>query len=89
MALFCHVFVGTLARCLPSHCVDFALYVFAVCYWPACVDLVLSVSAGTEPQLYDVHFSPGDGAVGCSEEYDEVGDVIGYRHRSSWLLPAI
>lgn len=28
---------------------------------------------GPEPQLYDVHYSPGDGAVGCPEEYDEVG----------------
>lgn len=30
-------------------------------------------SGGPEPQLYDVHYSPGDGAVGCHEEYDEVG----------------
>ncbi|CAB1312284.1 unnamed protein product [Coregonus sp. 'balchen'] len=28
-------------------------------------------NGGAEPQLYDVHFSPGDGAVGCPEEYDE------------------
>ncbi|CDQ58734.1 unnamed protein product [Oncorhynchus mykiss] len=32
-------------------------------------------NGGTEPQLYDVHFSPGDGAVGCSEEYDEQNEV--------------
>lgn len=27
---------------------------------------------GPEPQLYSVNYSPGDGAVGCPEEYDEV-----------------
>ncbi|XP_029485307.1 rab11 family-interacting protein 3 isoform X1 [Oncorhynchus nerka] len=32
-------------------------------------------NGGTEPQLYDVHFSPGDGAVSCSEEYDEQNEV--------------
>uniref|UniRef100_A0A4W5Q9Q5 RAB11 family interacting protein 3 (class II) n=1 Tax=Hucho hucho TaxID=62062 RepID=A0A4W5Q9Q5_9TELE len=32
-------------------------------------------NGGTEPQLYDVHFSPGDGAVGCPEEYDEQNEV--------------
>ncbi len=30
------------------------------------------ISAGPEPQLYSVNYSPGDGAVGCPEEYDEV-----------------
>ncbi|CAL8282236.1 unnamed protein product [Merluccius merluccius] len=32
-------------------------------------------SGGPEPQLYDVHYSPGDGAVGCHEEYDEQNEV--------------
>ncbi|KAK6329030.1 hypothetical protein J4Q44_G00010080 [Coregonus suidteri] len=32
-------------------------------------------NGGAEPQLYDVHFSPGDGAVGCPEEYDEQNEV--------------
>lgn len=31
-----------------------------------------SPTAGPEPQLYNVNYSPGDGAVGCPEEYDEV-----------------
>ncbi|XP_056153599.1 uncharacterized protein LOC130127912 [Lampris incognitus] len=30
-------------------------------------------NGGPEPQVYDVHYSPEDGAVGCPEEYDEVG----------------
>lgn len=29
-------------------------------------------NGGPEPQLYGVNYSPGDGAVGCPEEYDEV-----------------
>ncbi|TKS89942.1 Rab11 family-interacting protein 3 [Collichthys lucidus] len=29
-------------------------------------------NGGPEPQLYSVNYSPGDGAVGCPEEYDEV-----------------
>ncbi|KAM4624419.1 rab11 family-interacting protein 3 isoform 1-T1 [Polymixia lowei] len=32
-------------------------------------------NGGPEPQLYDVHYSPGDGAVGCPEEYDEQNEV--------------
>ncbi|KAL0984323.1 hypothetical protein UPYG_G00139940 [Umbra pygmaea] len=32
-------------------------------------------NGGPEPQLYDVHFSPGDGAAGCPEEYDEQNEV--------------
>ncbi|XP_029540343.2 rab11 family-interacting protein 3-like [Oncorhynchus nerka] len=37
---------------------------------------ITAISNGsTEPQLYDVHFSPGDGAVGCPEEYDEQNEV--------------
>ncbi|XP_071202916.1 rab11 family-interacting protein 3-like isoform X2 [Salvelinus alpinus] len=37
---------------------------------------ITAISNGsTEPQLYDAHFSPGDGAVGCPEEYDEQNEV--------------
>uniref|UniRef100_A0A8C7DKZ4 RAB11 family interacting protein 3 (class II) n=1 Tax=Oncorhynchus kisutch TaxID=8019 RepID=A0A8C7DKZ4_ONCKI len=37
---------------------------------------ITAISNGsTEPQLYDVHFSPGDRAVGCPEEYDEQNEV--------------
>ncbi|XP_064807007.1 rab11 family-interacting protein 3-like isoform X2 [Oncorhynchus masou masou] len=37
---------------------------------------ITAISNGsTEPQLYDVHFSPGDGAEGCPEEYDEQNEV--------------
>ncbi|XP_035590710.1 rab11 family-interacting protein 3-like isoform X2 [Oncorhynchus keta] len=37
---------------------------------------ITAISNGsTAPQLYDVHFSPGDGAVGCPEEYDEQNEV--------------
>ncbi|KAM3859556.1 rab11 family-interacting protein 3 [Diretmus argenteus] len=32
-------------------------------------------NGGPEPQLYDAHYSPGDGAVGCPEEYDEQNEV--------------
>ncbi|XP_071319797.1 rab11 family-interacting protein 3 isoform X2 [Trachinotus anak] len=32
-------------------------------------------NGGPEPQLYGVNYSPGDGAVGCSEEYDEQNEV--------------
>nr|XP_020461792.1 rab11 family-interacting protein 3 isoform X2 [Monopterus albus] len=32
-------------------------------------------SGGPEPQLYNVNYSPGDGAVGCPEEYDEQNEV--------------
>nr|XP_046232713.1 rab11 family-interacting protein 3 [Scatophagus argus] len=32
-------------------------------------------SGGPEPQLYSVNYSPGDGAVGCPEEYDEQNEV--------------
>ncbi|XP_059893766.1 rab11 family-interacting protein 3 isoform X2 [Gadus macrocephalus] len=32
-------------------------------------------SGGPEPHLYDAHYSPGDGAVGCPEEYDEQNEV--------------
>lgn len=32
-------------------------------------------SGGTEPNLYDVHFSPEEGAGGCQEEYDEQNEV--------------
>ncbi|XP_072312783.1 rab11 family-interacting protein 3 isoform X2 [Eucyclogobius newberryi] len=32
-------------------------------------------NGGPEPQLYGVHYSPGDGAVGCPEEYDEQNEV--------------
>ncbi|XP_046887896.1 rab11 family-interacting protein 3 isoform X1 [Hypomesus transpacificus] len=32
-------------------------------------------SGGPEPHLYDVHFSPGDSAGGCQEEYDEQNEV--------------
>ncbi|KAJ7984506.1 hypothetical protein DPEC_G00355520 [Dallia pectoralis] len=28
-------------------------------------------NGGPEPHIYDMHFSPGDGAVGCPEEYGE------------------
>uniref|UniRef100_A0A8P4GPE4 RAB11 family interacting protein 3 (class II) n=1 Tax=Dicentrarchus labrax TaxID=13489 RepID=A0A8P4GPE4_DICLA len=32
-------------------------------------------NGGPEPQLYSVNYSPGDGAVGCPEEYDEQNEV--------------
>ncbi|XP_034049385.1 rab11 family-interacting protein 3 [Thalassophryne amazonica] len=32
-------------------------------------------SGGPEPQLYKVNYSPGDGAAGCPEEYDEQNEV--------------
>ncbi|XP_068610695.1 rab11 family-interacting protein 3 [Brachionichthys hirsutus] len=32
-------------------------------------------NGGPEPQLYGVNYSPGDGAVGCAEEYDEQNEV--------------
>ncbi|XP_057682053.1 rab11 family-interacting protein 3 isoform X2 [Corythoichthys intestinalis] len=32
-------------------------------------------NGGPEPQLYSAHYSPGDGAVGCPEEYDEQNEV--------------
>ncbi|XP_039990887.1 rab11 family-interacting protein 3 isoform X2 [Xiphias gladius] len=32
-------------------------------------------NGGPEPQLYNVSYSPGDGAVGCPEEYDEQNEV--------------
>ncbi|XP_003438654.1 rab11 family-interacting protein 3 isoform X2 [Oreochromis niloticus] len=32
-------------------------------------------NGGPEPQLYSVNYSPGDGAVGCQEEYDEQNEV--------------
>ncbi|CAJ1080880.1 rab11 family-interacting protein 3 isoform X1 [Xyrichtys novacula] len=32
-------------------------------------------NGGPEPQLYNVNYSPGDGAVGCPEEYDEHNEV--------------
>lgn len=32
-------------------------------------------NGGPEPQLYNVNYSPGDGAVGCQEEYDEQNEV--------------
>ncbi|KAK5850708.1 hypothetical protein PBY51_001562 [Eleginops maclovinus] len=32
-------------------------------------------NGGPEPQLYGVNYSPGDGAVGCQEEYDEQNEV--------------
>ncbi|XP_034563476.1 rab11 family-interacting protein 3 isoform X1 [Notolabrus celidotus] len=32
-------------------------------------------NGGPEPQLYGVNYSPGDGAVGCPEEYDEQNEV--------------
>uniref|UniRef100_A0A1A7WZW3 RAB11 family interacting protein 3 (Class II) n=1 Tax=Iconisemion striatum TaxID=60296 RepID=A0A1A7WZW3_9TELE len=32
-------------------------------------------NGGPEPQLYNVGYSPGDGAVGCPEEYDEQNEV--------------
>ncbi|XP_074518996.1 rab11 family-interacting protein 3 isoform X2 [Halichoeres trimaculatus] len=32
-------------------------------------------NGGPEPQLYNVNYSPGDGAVGCPEEYDEQNEV--------------
>ncbi|KAM7370925.1 hypothetical protein PAMP_010435 [Pampus punctatissimus] len=32
-------------------------------------------NGGPEPQLYNVNYSPGDGAVGCAEEYDEQNEV--------------
>ncbi|KAM6951329.1 rab11 family-interacting protein 3 isoform 2-T2 [Aplochiton taeniatus] len=37
---------------------------------------ISAISNGApEPQVYDVHFSPGDGAMGCPEEYDEQNEV--------------
>ncbi|CAL9698980.1 unnamed protein product [Knipowitschia caucasica] len=33
-------------------------------------------NGGPEPQLYGVNYSPGDGAVGCPEEYDEVSPAL-------------
>ncbi|KAK2884884.1 rab11 family-interacting protein 3 isoform X2 [Channa argus] len=32
-------------------------------------------NGGPEPQLYNVNYSPGDGAVSCPEEYDEQNEV--------------
>ncbi|XP_053721768.1 rab11 family-interacting protein 3 isoform X1 [Synchiropus splendidus] len=32
-------------------------------------------NGGLEPQLYNVNYSPADGAVGCVEEYDEQNEV--------------
>ncbi|KAM9717036.1 rab11 family-interacting protein 3 isoform 1-T1 [Menidia menidia] len=32
-------------------------------------------NGGPEPQLYNANYSPGDGAVGCPEEYDEQNEV--------------
>ncbi|KAF7660360.1 hypothetical protein LDENG_00283300 [Lucifuga dentata] len=32
-------------------------------------------NGGPEPQLYNVHYSPEDRAVGCTEEYDEQNEV--------------
>lgn len=32
-------------------------------------------NGGSEPNLYDVHFSPEEGAGGCQEEYDEQNEV--------------
>ncbi|XP_061665444.1 rab11 family-interacting protein 3 isoform X2 [Syngnathoides biaculeatus] len=32
-------------------------------------------NGGPEPQLYGANYSPGDGAVGCPEEYDEQNEV--------------
>uniref|UniRef100_A0A673C0B2 RAB11 family interacting protein 3 n=1 Tax=Sphaeramia orbicularis TaxID=375764 RepID=A0A673C0B2_9TELE len=32
-------------------------------------------NGGPEPPLYSVNYSPGDGAVGCPEEYDEQNEV--------------
>lgn len=32
-------------------------------------------NGGPEPQLYGVNYTPGDGAVGCPEEYDEQNEV--------------
>ncbi|XP_061823605.1 rab11 family-interacting protein 3 isoform X2 [Nerophis lumbriciformis] len=32
-------------------------------------------NGGPEPQLYSANYSPGDGAVGCPEEYDEQNEV--------------
>uniref|UniRef100_A0A8C2XP27 RAB11 family interacting protein 3 (class II) n=1 Tax=Cyclopterus lumpus TaxID=8103 RepID=A0A8C2XP27_CYCLU len=32
-------------------------------------------NGGPEPQVYSVNYSPGDGAVGCPEEYDEQNEV--------------
>ncbi|XP_076007845.1 rab11 family-interacting protein 3 [Genypterus blacodes] len=32
-------------------------------------------NGGPDLQLYGVHYSPGDGAVGCTEEYDEQNEV--------------
>uniref|UniRef100_A0A3Q2XGM1 RAB11 family interacting protein 3 (class II) n=1 Tax=Hippocampus comes TaxID=109280 RepID=A0A3Q2XGM1_HIPCM len=32
-------------------------------------------NGGPEPQLYRANYSPGDGAVGCPEEYDEQNEV--------------
>uniref|UniRef100_A0A665V5I6 RAB11 family interacting protein 3 n=1 Tax=Echeneis naucrates TaxID=173247 RepID=A0A665V5I6_ECHNA len=37
---------------------------------------ISAISNGSpEPQLYNVNYSPGDGAVGCPEEYDEQNEV--------------
>ncbi|KAM9773708.1 rab11 family-interacting protein 3 isoform 2-T3 [Syngnathus typhle] len=32
-------------------------------------------NGGPEPQLFSANYSPGDGAVGCPEEYDEQNEV--------------
>uniref|UniRef100_A0A8C5EGL0 Rab11 family-interacting protein 3-like n=1 Tax=Gouania willdenowi TaxID=441366 RepID=A0A8C5EGL0_GOUWI len=32
-------------------------------------------NGGPEPKLYSANYSPGDGAVGCPEEYDEQNEV--------------
>ena len=48
------------------------LVLLTVC---VCVCVCVCVSPGPEPHLYDAHYSPGDGAVGCPEEYDEVGET--------------
>ncbi|XP_024141407.1 rab11 family-interacting protein 3 isoform X1 [Oryzias melastigma] len=36
---------------------------------------ISAISGSPEPQLYSVNYSPGDGAVGCQEEYDEQNEV--------------
>ncbi|TNN36547.1 Rab11 family-interacting protein 3 [Liparis tanakae] len=43
------------------------------CGMSGAADLVTRAQeAGPEPPLYGVSYSPGDGAVGCPEDYDEV-----------------
>uniref|UniRef100_A0A8C7XLE3 RAB11 family interacting protein 3 (class II) n=1 Tax=Oryzias sinensis TaxID=183150 RepID=A0A8C7XLE3_9TELE len=36
---------------------------------------ISAISGSPETQLYSVNYSPGDGAVGCQEEYDEQNEV--------------